>query len=124
MWTVIQPSIAVCDALRTFANDEVSVLGSGDMTAGEVCDIYGEFVKEMGINVEAYEHVMHKDTAHRLPAPDDHMRALQSANLVNDANARSLRDNAATPVKPIHARSTANSAHVSFSLLMMLLFTR
>lgn len=103
-------SIVVCDALRTFAKDEVSVLGSGDMSPEEVCDVYGEFVKEMGINVEAYEHVMHKDTRHRMPTPDDHLRALQSANMVNEANAHALRDNAGSHVQPVHARSGAFSA--------------
>lgn len=113
-------SIVVCDSLRTFAKDEVSVLGSGDMTPKEVCDVYGEFVKEMGINVEAYEHVMHKDTRHRMPTPDDHLRALQSANMVNEANAHTLRDQAATQVKPMHTRSGASSV-ASVGLLFLAL---
>lgn len=110
-------SIAVCDSLRTFAKDEVSVLGDGDMTPDEVCDVYSEFVKEMGINVEAYEHVMHKDTRHRLPKPDDHVRALQSSNLVNEAKANELRDNAAHPVEPVH-RSGVASVTAPVGLLM------
>ena len=52
----------------------------------------------MGINVEAYEHVMHKDTRHKMPTPDGHFRALQSAKKVNEANAHTLRDNAGSDV--------------------------
>jgi len=114
-------SIVVCDALRTFAKDEVSVLGAGDMTPNEVCDVYGEFVKEMGINVEAYEHVMHKDTHHRMPTPDDHLRALQSANMVNEANSHALRDGSGAHVKPVHARSAAHLA-APLTLLLSVLF--
>jgi len=113
-------SIVVCDALRTFAKDETSVLGSGDMTPDEVCDVYGEFVKEMGINVEAYEHVMHKDTRHKMPIPDDHLRALQSANMVNEAQGHALRDGAGSQVQPVHARSEAYSV-VPFGLLALTL---
>ena len=45
-------SIAVCNALQTFVNDEVQVLGTGDIAPSQVCKMYGEFVKEMGINVD------------------------------------------------------------------------
>lgn len=118
-------SIAVCDALRTFVTDEVAVLGSGNMAANEICDMYSEFVKEMGINVEAYEHVMHKDTHHRMPTPDDHIRALQSASMVNDANTRSLRDAAGSHIKSVDARSfrSETTAVCPFGLSLFLIWS-
>lgn len=89
-------SIAVCEAARDFAKDEITVLddalGDGKMNAKEICDVYSEYVKEMGSNVEAYEHVMHTDSSKHVPVPSDAFRALQSTQLKNGAAAHKLRD--------------------------------
>jgi hypothetical protein len=111
--------IAVCDALRTFVTDEVQVLGAGDVGPSEVCEMYGEFVKEMGINVEAYEHVMHRDSRHKMPLPESHDRALQSQSLQNRAKANQIKFGAGKAVAPIHARSSANVAAPAGALALL-----
>jgi hypothetical protein len=114
--------IAVCDALRTFVSDEVQVLGPGDVGPSQVCEMYGEFVKEMGINVEAYEHVMHKDSRHKMPKPANHMRALGSQSLQNRAFANQLKMGAGKSVDPIHARSSAQMAGPASILALLAAF--
>jgi len=115
--------IAVCDALRTFVNDEVEVLGPGkNVGASEVCEMYGEFVKEMGINVEAYEHVMHRDTRHKMPKPENYVRAMQSQSLQNRAIANKIKFGAGKSVDPIHARSSAHVAGPASILALVAAF--
>jgi hypothetical protein len=92
-------SAAVCEAIRTYARDEVVVVGEKNLDAKEVCDIYDEFVEDSYINVEAYMHVMHHQKKHPVPSPDDPERALASARMKNDAGAHQIRDSAGDPVK-------------------------
>jgi len=91
--------VEVCTALRKFATDETTVLGAKEGGYGPkaLCDMYEDFVKEMGQDVEAYEHFIHIDTRHRIETPHDKKRALKSSQLTNDAAAHSIRDNAGSP---------------------------
>lgn len=111
-------SIAVCEAARDFAKDEITVVddvvGGGKMNAKEICDVYGEYVKEMGNNVEAYEHVMHTDSSKHVPVPSDAFRALQSTQLKNGAAAHKLRDSAGEVLEK------AAAAPVAFGPLVMI----
>jgi len=93
--------VEVCTALRKFAQDETTILGAKEDGYGPkvLCDMYEDFVKEMGQDVEAYEHFIHIDTRHRIDTPHDKKRALQSSQLVNDAAAHNIRDKAGSPPK-------------------------
>lgn len=62
-------SHVVCEALRKFARDEAEIHEEGAMTPKQICFLYGEFVKETGIDVDAYEKVIHYETAKRLTVP-------------------------------------------------------
>lgn len=62
-------SVVVCEALRKFAADEAAVHEEGKLEPKQMCDLYGEFVREMGIDVDSYEHVIHSDSPRRLPSP-------------------------------------------------------
>jgi len=62
-------SVVVCEALRKFALDEAAVHEEGNLEPKQMCDLYGEFVREMGIDVDSYEHVIHSDSPRRLPSP-------------------------------------------------------
>lgn len=93
----------VCEAVRKFAEDEVQVRGDDDMDPSAVCEVYAQFVQEIGMDVEAYEHVMHADDSRHMPVPGDDARALRSSRLVNEAGSHYLRDNAGSPVEPMEA---------------------
>lgn len=92
-------SAAVCEAIRTYARDEVIVVGEKDLDAKEVCNIYDEFVEDSHINVEAYMHVMHGKEKHPVPSPVDRKRALDSARMKHEAGAHQIRDSAGEPVE-------------------------
>lgn len=92
-------SASVCEAVRSFAQDEVSVVGPGELEPKKVCDIYEEFVEDTHINVEAYMHIVHGKKAHMVPAPDEKARALQSAQMKHEASEHEIRDAAGQPVK-------------------------
>jgi len=106
-------SAAVCEAIRTYARDEVIVNGEKDMNAREVCTIYDEFVEDSHINVEAYMHVMHGKKKHPVPSPDDPRRALNSARMKHEAGAHQIRDSAGEPP----AKSAAASANMLLVIL-------
>lgn len=91
-------SAAVCDAAMKFSSDGVKAMNKASMTPTEVCDLYGDFVAEIGYDVEAYEHVIHEDTAHRIPGLGDKKRALASSRLLNNAGKHHLRDNKGSPI--------------------------
>jgi len=59
-------SYVVCEAVRKFAMDAVQAHEEKTMTPHQICALYGEFVKEMGIDVDAYEHAIHSDTTERV----------------------------------------------------------
>jgi len=59
-------SYMICEGVRKFAHDEVQVHEGGMMTPNQICALYGEFVKEMGIDADAYKKVIHHKTA-KLP---------------------------------------------------------
>jgi len=91
----------VCEAAHKFVSDAVEVNDKGaNMNGDQLCELYADFVKETGLNVDAYEHVIHNDSPAKLPVPSDAERALVSRQLVHDADGHELRDNAASPVKP------------------------
>jgi len=100
--------VEVCTALRKFAQDETTVLGAEENGYGPkvLCDMYEEFVKEMGQDVESYEHFIHVDTRHRIEVPHDMKRALHSSQLTNDAAAHSIRDRAGPPPKSAARQAT------------------
>merc|ERR1719263_1642644 len=105
--------VEVCDAARLFASDAVTALGAPSAGYGpeELCGIYADFVKELGVDVEAYEHFMHVDARHRVTNPEDPHRALQSSQLKNDAASHKLRDGA----KPV--RSAAATTGLALAAL-------
>jgi hypothetical protein len=92
-------SAAVCEAIRTYARDEVTIFGSKKLDAEQVCSIYDEFVEDSHINVEAYLHVVHGKKTHKVKSPADKERALQSQRMQNDATKHKLRDSQGDPVK-------------------------
>lgn len=92
-------SIVVCEEARRFALDEVIVHDAKVMGPRRICALYAEFVKEMGIDIYAYEHVMHNSTVAKLPRPGARERALLSARMVNAAKTRYVQRNAAAPVE-------------------------
>lgn len=49
--------------------DEKTVWADKNLTSQDICKMYGEYVKDLSGDVEAYEHVMHGDTSKRVPAP-------------------------------------------------------
>jgi len=89
--------VRVCEAARKFAVDEVAVRGDGQLMPDEVCSVYAEFVEEMGIDVEAYEHVVHGDSRQKVPSPGDPERALQSSQMKNDATKGDFESQPPTP---------------------------
>jgi len=94
-------SYKVCEGVRKFARDSVAIVkGKEELSPHQVCDIYKEFVTEIGIDIEAYEAVMQGDTVKRVPVPENAVRALLSSRLVNEAGARYLRDHEGSPVVP------------------------
>jgi len=108
-------SAAVCEAMRLYSRDEVTVIGDKELDAEEVCGIYDEFVENAYINVEAYLHVVHGKKKHPVPTPGDKDRALQSARMKNEAGKHKLRDSAGDPVK-----SAASNLHIVVGLVTSL----
>lgn len=92
-------SAIVCEGVRDFAKDEVAVDMSHDMEPKEICHMYAEFIEEIGIDVESFEHVVHSDQPDYVPVPSDPDRALGSSRQVNAAAKHDLRDNAGEPVE-------------------------
>jgi len=92
-------SATVCEAMRTYAHDEVQVLGSKELDADQVCGMYQEFVDDSNVNIEAYMHVVHGVKHKVVPVPEDPKRALESAKMKHDAKKHGLRDAAGQPVK-------------------------
>lgn len=92
-------SAAVCEAIRTYTQDEGTVVGDRKMGPKDLCKIYDEFVEDSHINVDAYMHVMHGKKKHAVPSPKDPLRALASASMKNEAGAHDIRDNSGDPVK-------------------------
>lgn len=108
-------SASVCEAIRTYARDEVTIFGSQELSSKEVCEMYDEFVEDTHINVEAYLHVVHGKEQHPVPEPDDRARALQSAQMKNEAGKHKIRDSAGEPV-----RSAAVGTGLIFSMVSIL----
>jgi len=101
-------SVTVCDEAHKFATDEVSVAAPHKMDAEDVCSVYGEFVKEMGIDVKAYNHVMHGDAEPEIEqAPKDPAKALINSQVVG-GEVSPFRDDEGHPIQPI--RSERDSA--------------
>jgi len=98
-------SASVCEAIRHYAQDEVSAMQSHllrrkqEMDAAQLCSIFDDFVEDTHITVEAYMHVVHGTKNHPVPAPEDPKRALDSAKMKNQAGKHKLRDSASAPVK-------------------------
>jgi len=92
-------SVMVCDAARTYALGEVRSRAADMMSPDEICAMYGAFVRAMGVDVDAYEHVMHEGRVSKVPVPDDKARTLLSAQLVNDASAHYIRDHMSSPIE-------------------------
>jgi len=92
-------SAAVCEAVRRFAHDEITIFGKKQLDAGEVCEMYDEFVEASHIDVDAYMHVVHNKEHHTVPIPEDPARALESAKMKHEAKKHGLRDAAGEPVK-------------------------
>lgn len=109
-------SASVCEAARRFAEDEVSVRKETMLDGEQVCGIYAEFVAEMAIDVESYEHVVHAETARRLPVPSSSVRALQSTRLRHEADESKFKNEPEAPKSG--ATSMAPPALVLGALLM------
>lgn len=102
-------SASVCEAVRTFAKDEETVVGAKELAPLEICNIYDEFVQETNINVEAYMHVIHHSHKRNVPTPEDAKRALRSSRLVNNAGKNYLKDNVGDYVKPSESSAVLTS---------------
>lgn len=90
---------SVCESVRLFAHDEISIFGKKQLEAGEVCNMYEEFVENSHIDTEAYMHVVHGVPHSKVPVPGDKERALDSAKMKHEAKSHGLRDSAGEPVK-------------------------
>lgn len=112
-------SVVVCKEARKFAIDEIAVHEAGKMGASQICALYGEFVKEMGIDVEAYEHVMHFDSTRRVPRPSDQDFALQSSRLVNTVTQHRLRDGEGSQAEQEERGGTGRAAAPLAGLLAL-----
>jgi len=55
----------ICNGVRKFAHDEAEVHEGSKMTPKQICALYAEYVKEMGIDEDAYKKVMHHKTAEK-----------------------------------------------------------
>lgn len=86
-------SHVVCEAVRKFARDEAEIHEEGEMTPKQICALYGEFVKETGIDVDAYEKVMHYETAQRLTVPMEiaEEKALITSQMIHSRSAHHHR---------------------------------
>jgi hypothetical protein len=82
--------MTVCVDLERFARTHVT--NQDTLDANAICNVYNEFAYEMGTNIQAYEHVVHKDHSKGIPSPIDHERALRSSRLVNTADGHRVRD--------------------------------
>mmetsp|Transcript_24403 Transcript_24403/g.69983 ORF Transcript_24403/g.69983 Transcript_24403/m.69983 type:complete len:293 (-) Transcript_24403:314-1192(-) len=72
-------SVVVCEAARKFALDEVTVHEAKAMNPEQICSLYSEFAEEMGIDVDAYEQVIHGKVTHEAGEARSHARG--KANL-------------------------------------------
>jgi hypothetical protein len=114
----------VCDGVRKFAKDESTLLmklaGKEAVSPEKICSIYGEFVTETGIDIEAYEAVMLGDSVKYVPVPDAAVRALLGSRLTNQAGSHYLRDNEGSPVQPVeklpHSGATKAGALLALAL--------
>eukprot|EP00927_Polykrikos_kofoidii_P068540 TRINITY_DN63896_c0_g1_i1.p1 TRINITY_DN63896_c0_g1~~TRINITY_DN63896_c0_g1_i1.p1 ORF type:complete len:323 (-),score=49.31 TRINITY_DN63896_c0_g1_i1:24-992(-) len=111
-------NIAVCEAARKFMTDAVVVLEEPDISATRACQLYKDFVEEMGVDVEAYEHVVHQDSAKLVRAPPDQARARGSSQLVNTAAGHFVRDNAGSPVAR-NGAGTASGSRKAFAAIVV-----
>eukprot|EP00927_Polykrikos_kofoidii_P026466 TRINITY_DN23546_c0_g1_i1.p1 TRINITY_DN23546_c0_g1~~TRINITY_DN23546_c0_g1_i1.p1 ORF type:complete len:301 (+),score=30.89 TRINITY_DN23546_c0_g1_i1:73-975(+) len=62
-------SIDVCEAARKFMTDAMFVLREPFVDAKRACELYEDFAEELGVDVEAYEHIVHQESPHRVPLP-------------------------------------------------------
>lgn len=97
-------SAAVCEAVRRFAHDEITIFSKQELDAGEVCDMYDEFVEASHIDVDAYMHVVHGKEHHAVPVPANPSRALDSAKMKHEAKKHGMRDATGVAVKSAAAR--------------------
>lgn len=106
----ISHSTVVCEGVRRFAKDEVSVTAGGaQMNAAQICEIYGEYMKETNIDLEAYMVAVHHVFKHNVASPDDQARALGSSQMINDAAGHHLRDNEGNYVAPMKSSALTRS---------------
>jgi hypothetical protein len=111
-------SASVCEAVRVYARDEVFVMEQNlghDLSADEVCKIYDDFVEDTHINVKAYNHVVYGTKDHPVPSPENNKRALDSAQMKNEAKGHEIRDAVGQPVK-----SAAAKGNLILSLVSLL----
>jgi len=71
-----------------------------DISAPDLCDMYDQFVGDLGVCVEAYVFVLHKGDREHLPPPEQAERAIMSSQLIHDAGGRSLKAGEGQQIKP------------------------
>eukprot|EP00929_Paragymnodinium_shiwhaense_P047150 TRINITY_DN23919_c0_g1_i1.p2 TRINITY_DN23919_c0_g1~~TRINITY_DN23919_c0_g1_i1.p2 ORF type:complete len:315 (+),score=75.93 TRINITY_DN23919_c0_g1_i1:78-1022(+) len=111
-------SASVCDAARKFASDGVAAMSKPAMTPKDVCGLYEDFVREIGHDVEAYEHIVHCDTSSRVPTLGDKARALQSSRMLNNAGKHQLRDRKGSPIVKNAAAGLSGTAAITTAVLL------
>jgi len=101
-----QHSNQLCLLVRDYA---IRGVGSFDdmMSAHDMCKMYLGFIDESLVNVEAYEYVVHEGSKDNIPEPADPQKALLHSQLINTAGGHFVRDNMASPVKPIDKSSAS-----------------
>jgi len=111
--------VEVCNLARDFAGSNAqSYTKNGDAGPEELCKLYDDFVDTVKSDVEAYDHYVHGRSRERVPVPDSSSRALNSAKMMNDAQAHKLRDNAGRQVEPAQSGApTAAQAAVALAVL-------
>lgn len=114
-----QHSNQLCLLVRDYA---IRGIGSfkDQMSAHDMCQMYLGFIDESLINVEAYEYVVHEGSKENIPEPKDPQKALLHSQLLNTAGGHYIRDNSASPVKPIEKSSASAYGLGAFLLLLMI----
>jgi len=114
-----QHSNQLCLLVRDYAI-RGSASFSDKMTAQDMCKMYIGFMDESLVNVEAYEYVVHDGSKKNIAEPRDPQKALLHSQLINTAGAHHIRDNSASPVKPIEKSSAASYGLGAIMVLLMI----
>jgi len=114
-----QHSNQLCLLVRDYAIRGIGAF-KDMMTAQDMCKMYIGFMDESLVNVEAYEYVVHDGSKKNIAEPRDPQKALLHSQLINTAGAHHIRDNSASPVKPVEKSGVASYGLGAILVLLIL----